>query len=199
MCEYPDKIRTLLSVTDRRTILPRTTGHRRAKPLRRGRRGDPRPAASGRIAQLARARLSHSRGHRFESCCAHYPVRGCRLPARPNPVTRIPNLNAGVRSSGRCTREARAPSARCTCSVGAVCLSILLRAGGIGSARPRLHASNHRGSGAGCGRTRSRSTRARSARSSSSRTAASNCGSRPAASASGVIGTLMSGSAPLFS
>ena len=30
------------------------------------------PSPSGRVAQLARARLSHSRGHRFEPCRAHF-------------------------------------------------------------------------------------------------------------------------------
>ncbi len=40
-------------------------------PVRGGIAGLPSPLF-GRIAQLARARLSHSRGHRFESCCAHF-------------------------------------------------------------------------------------------------------------------------------
>ena len=34
-------------------------------------------ASDGRLAQLVRARGSHPRGHRFESCSAHhYPVSG---------------------------------------------------------------------------------------------------------------------------
>jgi hypothetical protein len=51
------------------------------KPIRR----DP-----GRIAQLARALLSHSRGHRFESCYAHsirlQPVAGSRIESH-QPIT----------------------------------------------------------------------------------------------------------------